>query len=288
LITELLLQMGFDESTLTPYAHDGGIDVKGTYRAAGLTAVYAAVQVKRWKGNVQAPTVTQLRGSLDVHQQGIVITTSDFSAGARAEAVAVNKTRIGLINGEELLNLLIKHKVGVTKRELDVLDEEWWDELLGNESAPIPAAPPQPIEPIADEPDAVVAKRAASAKPESVTLFGMMYRVRAWKGVLLTVCETLAARHPETFAEVAMSVRGRKRQYVAASGEGMISPAAIGNTGLWLETNQSAESILKIVRLLLEAFGYSAEDEMVFKGADCADLQADAQGEGSVAATAGT
>jgi restriction system protein len=69
LIAELLIQMGFDERTVTVTrrSSDGGIDVTGVYRAAGLTEVNAAVQVKRWKGNIQAPTVTSLRGSLQVH-----------------------------------------------------------------------------------------------------------------------------------------------------------------------------------------------------------------------------
>jgi len=140
LITELLIQMGFDENTVsvTPYGNDGGIDVIGVYRAAGLTEVNAAVQVKRWKRNVQSPTVTQLRGSLQVHQQGIIITTSDFSSGARSEASAPNKTRIGLINGAELLDLLIKHKVGVIEKSLKVtsLDDEWWGELLATKALP--------------------------------------------------------------------------------------------------------------------------------------------------------
>jgi restriction system protein len=81
LIRELLIRMGFDESTvqITPYRNDGGVDVVGIYRAAGLTEVSAAVQVKRWKKNVNVEVVTQLRGSLQVHQQGIIITTSDFT-----------------------------------------------------------------------------------------------------------------------------------------------------------------------------------------------------------------
>ncbi len=41
-----------------------------------------AVQVKRWKANVQAPAVQQVRGSLGAHEQGLIITTSDFSKGA--------------------------------------------------------------------------------------------------------------------------------------------------------------------------------------------------------------
>ena len=93
LIGELLIQMGFDERTVTvtKRSGDGGIDVMGVYRAAGLTEVNAAVQVKRWKGNIQAPTVTSLRGSLQVHQQGIIITTSDFSKGAREEAACTQQ-----------------------------------------------------------------------------------------------------------------------------------------------------------------------------------------------------
>ena len=123
LVMELLLQMGFDETTVkvTPFGGDGGIDVTGVYRAAGLTEVNAAVQAKRWKRNVQAPVVTQLRGSLQVHQQGIIITTSDYSKGARKEAAAPNKTRIGLINGDELIELLIKHRVGVQEKTLKVV-----------------------------------------------------------------------------------------------------------------------------------------------------------------------
>jgi len=46
-----------------------------------------AGQVKRWKRNVQAPMVRQVRGSLGTHEQGLIITTS---ASAR---VLVKKLR---------------------------------------------------------------------------------------------------------------------------------------------------------------------------------------------------
>jgi restriction system protein len=156
LVMELLLAMGFDESTLevTPYQGDGGIDVTGVYRAAGLTEVNVAVQAKRWKGNVQAPTVTSLRGSLQVHQQGIIITTSDFSSGARKEAIALNKTHITLINGEQLIDMLIKHRVGIVERSLTVnaVDDEWWGELLSVETTQdvAPTVEDQPVADIAD------------------------------------------------------------------------------------------------------------------------------------------
>ncbi|MBX7237482.1 MAG: restriction endonuclease [Caldilineales bacterium] len=254
LIRELLIQMGFDENTVktTPYSGDGGIDVTGVYRAAGLTNVSAAVQVKRWKGNVGAPVVTQLRGSLEVHQQGIIITTSDFSKSAREEASAPNKTRIGLINGKELIDLLIKHRVGVVKRTLEVtaLDDEYWGELAGagaGATAPIQPEPPQPA-----------IGETTRPKPRGFTLLGEHYTAKSWRDALLTACTALAAHHGPAFAEAAFTVKGRTRQYVAASPDGMITPAQISGTELWVEANQSAKSVVQVIEKLLAALGHEA------------------------------
>jgi restriction system protein len=158
LIGELLVQVGFEETSVvvTSYANDGGIDVRGVLNAGNVTAITAAVQVKRWKRNVQTRTVRDVRGSLTTHEQGIIITTSDFSSGARAEAKAVGKAPISLINGDALIELLIKHDVGVTKERHEVffLDSEWWDEISGLEDPP---AVPAPVA----EPVAVAAPRPA-------------------------------------------------------------------------------------------------------------------------------
>jgi hypothetical protein len=140
LVGELLVALGFDEGTvqITSYRSDGGIDVRGVLRAGGIAEVNAAVQVKRWKRNVQSRTVRDLRGSLKVHEQGIVITTSDFSSGAHKEAQEAGKTRISLINGERLLDLLIEHGIGVTQEQhtLLSLDEEWWGEVAPESTEP--------------------------------------------------------------------------------------------------------------------------------------------------------
>lgn len=133
LIAELLLALGFEEDMIeiTPFGNDGGVDVRGVLNAAGITEVNAAVQAKRWKHNVQAPVVQALRGSLVVHEQGIIITTSKFSKGAETEAQAPGKVHISLIDGEKLLDLLIEHRIGVTAEQHTVhsLDEEWWGDV---------------------------------------------------------------------------------------------------------------------------------------------------------------
>ncbi|MCX7706740.1 MAG: restriction endonuclease [Anaerolineae bacterium] len=268
LIRELLIRMGFDENTVqvTPYSGDGGIDVTGVYRAAGLTEVNAAVQVKRWKGSVGAPTVTQLRGSLQVHQQGIIITTGDFSKAARVEAAAANKTRIGLINGDELIELLVKHQVGVVKRTLEVtaLDEEYWGELIGegeptdaNQTTATAGAPPEPVVARDAKPAGTEGVKNSLQKPTGFVLLGEHRAANTWRAVLLGVCEVLAQRHGSAFAEAALTVKGHTRQHIAPSPEGMIAPAQIPGTELWVEANQSARSVVQVVEKLLAALGHA-------------------------------
>ena len=52
----------------------------------------------------------------------MIITTSDFSPGARREAIRDDAAPVGLTNGEQLLNLLFEHEMGVRKTSLDLFD----------------------------------------------------------------------------------------------------------------------------------------------------------------------
>lgn len=134
LIGELLLALGFEEETIqvTKKSGDNGVDVRGVLNAAGITQINAAVQAKRWQQNVQSPTVQALRGSLTVHEQGIIITTSKFSKGAIEEAQASGKLPISLIDGGKLVDLLIQYEIGVSSERYTVnsLDEEWWGDVV--------------------------------------------------------------------------------------------------------------------------------------------------------------
>ena len=92
---------------------DGGIDVRGTLVVGDVIRTRMAVQVKRWKSNVQAPIVQQVRGSLGTHDQGLIITTSNFSEGARTEAERQNAVPVALMNGQQLVGLLVENDIGV-------------------------------------------------------------------------------------------------------------------------------------------------------------------------------
>ena len=127
LIGQLLAEMGFDCIQVTKYGSDGGIDVRGTLLIRDVIRIKMAVQVKRWKNNIQSPTVQQVRGSLGVHEQGLIITTSGFSTGAIKEANQADKMPVGLMNGEQLVTLLMEYGIGVrrTSHALFELDEKY-------------------------------------------------------------------------------------------------------------------------------------------------------------------
>jgi len=135
LVKLLLDEMGLEETSVTEYSGDKGVDVRGILNAENLSKINVAVQAKRWKNNVGSKTVRELRGSLKVNEHGIVITPSGFTTSAKAEAEEAGKTPISLINGKDLIELLIEYKVGVAIEEYTVplLDEEFWSEILGEE-----------------------------------------------------------------------------------------------------------------------------------------------------------
>jgi restriction system protein len=122
LIGDLLVALGFQDVLVTGRSGDGGIDVRGTLVVGDVIRTRMAVQVKRWKGNVQAPIVQQVRGSLGTHDQGLIITTSDFSSGARTEAERLNAVPVALMNGEQLVHLLVEHEIGVRRVPYDLIE----------------------------------------------------------------------------------------------------------------------------------------------------------------------
>jgi len=128
-VSELLAKVGFEELKVTPPSKDGGIDVSGVLVVGEVIRTKMAVQVKKWnKGNVQAPHVQQVRGSLGAHEQGLIITTSDFSRGAKDEATRSDAVPVALMNGEQLVVLMVQHEVMVARRPHDILDLSLDDE----------------------------------------------------------------------------------------------------------------------------------------------------------------
>lgn len=121
LVGALLSEMGFVDVQVTRLIGDGGIDARAVLVVGESIRIRMAVQAKRWKHNVQAPVVQNVRGSLGAHDQGLIITTSDFGHGAREEASRPDRQPVGLLNGEELVNLLVAYGIGVERDTYDLL-----------------------------------------------------------------------------------------------------------------------------------------------------------------------
>ena len=93
---------------------DGGIDGIIKEDRLGLDLLY--VQAKRWDTNpVGRPDVMQFAGALQAHHatKGIFITTSRFTDEAKGYVAQIG-SKIVLIDGPSLAELMIDHSVGVS------------------------------------------------------------------------------------------------------------------------------------------------------------------------------
>lgn len=120
-VVELLLAMGYGgvggSGTVTQLHHDGGVDGVIDQDVLGLSRVY--IQAKRYAPDnaVQRPDVQGFAGAVHGRaDSGVFITTSRFSQGAQ-DFAATTPTRLVLIDGERLADLMIRYGVGVQVRE---------------------------------------------------------------------------------------------------------------------------------------------------------------------------
>jgi len=111
LVAHLLTALGFEGSEVTGKTGDGGVDATGELNVSNLAKVKVFVQAKRYKlGSRIGPNVVkQLRQAIPFGGQGAFITTADFQKKAADVALEAGFPRIGLINGRQLVDLLIEH-----------------------------------------------------------------------------------------------------------------------------------------------------------------------------------
>ena len=123
LVGHLLTAIGFDDPQVTGKPGDGGVDVTGDLNVSGLATIKFFVQVKRYAlgSNVNANAVKQLRSSIPQAGQGAFITTAGFQKSAFDVASEQGFPPIGLINGHQLVDLLIEHWAAI--------DPEFQDQL---------------------------------------------------------------------------------------------------------------------------------------------------------------
>ena len=137
LVVELLVKMGYggsikDAGKAMGKTGDEGIDGTIKEDKLGLDIIY--IQAKRWQtGNtVGRPELQKFVGALAGQgaKKGIFITTSSFTKEALGYSPR-NETKIVLIDGVQLAQLMIDHHLGVTLQrtyEIKRLDSDYFEE----------------------------------------------------------------------------------------------------------------------------------------------------------------
>lgn len=136
LVVMLLVKMGYggslqDAGQAVGRSGDGGVDGEIKEDKLGLDTIY--VQAKRWDSTkVGSPQIDQFAGALQKKKarKGVFITTSTFTIEA-IRSVAEYSSRIVLIDGPTLAELMIDYDVGVSIAEtfsLKRIDSDFFDE----------------------------------------------------------------------------------------------------------------------------------------------------------------
>jgi restriction system protein len=116
LVKDLLEAMDYEDVIVTKQSGDKGIDVIANYEF-GITQIREVVQVKRQQGTIVRPILDQLRGALPYHQaiRGTIITLGKFAQGCKDAALFPGAAPITLIDGDKLIELMLKHEIGIKK-----------------------------------------------------------------------------------------------------------------------------------------------------------------------------
>lgn len=136
-VVDLLRAMGYggaaeDAGLVLGGPGDGGVDGAIKEDTLGLDTVY--VQAKKWSAErtVGDRDIRDFIGALQLQRarKGVFFTTSDFTKSAR-ESASRSDSRVVLINGGKLAELMVDYKVGVSVTstlELKRLDSDYFEE----------------------------------------------------------------------------------------------------------------------------------------------------------------
>ena len=135
-VLKLLHAMGYgsseDDLQHLGGSGDGGVDGVIRQDKFGLDQIY--IQAKRYgSATVGRPDIQSFVGALTGQHatRGVFITTSSFSREAKEFARTIQQYRVILVDGEDLVRLMIENKVGVTvSRTVEVveIDENFFTE----------------------------------------------------------------------------------------------------------------------------------------------------------------
>lgn len=127
LCKRVLTELGLVQLRNVGGSGDRGIDIEGQIRVNSVITFRVGVQCKLYSdGNKVTPRqIRELQGALGPFDRGIFMTTSVFTQQAEDQASAPGYKPIDLIDGERLIELLIRHELGT--RTVTVVNSEFFE-----------------------------------------------------------------------------------------------------------------------------------------------------------------
>ncbi len=126
----LLRESGFQDVKVTGRSGDGGIDGNGILEVNPLVSFKVLFQCKRYSGSVTPSQVRDFRGAMMGRaDKGIILTTGNFTAEARKEAIRDGVPPIELVDGEKLVNMLEELELGLAPVKAFRVEPAFFDEF---------------------------------------------------------------------------------------------------------------------------------------------------------------
>lgn len=114
LCKRLLTEIGINEISITGGSGDQGIDGKGIVKLNDVVSLNIVFQCKRYKETASPHHVRDFRGAMQGRgEKGLIITTGRFTKEAKNEANRDGVTPIELIDGDRLIELFEKYRLGL-------------------------------------------------------------------------------------------------------------------------------------------------------------------------------
>lgn len=124
----LLSEVGIHDVQITGGVGDQGIDGTGVIKVNDVVGFNIIFQCKRYKDAVVPHHVRDFRGTMQGRaDKGIIITTGRFTPEAKREAVRDGVPPIELIDGERLVILFEKYKLGLKPKMVNDVVPDFFD-----------------------------------------------------------------------------------------------------------------------------------------------------------------
>ena len=231
------------------------------------------------EGRIPQPNDTiglYVYGRFDAH-------TSQLENAIKAEG---RREKLRVASVDALLNLLeLKQAYGLAHRTIlnlllpasvrvdplinlisDVVAQEKEEGEINEVAPEIEERPPAPPTLLASPP--TKSKKATPLLPldesytgQSALAFtfdGERHEVHTWKEIAVTLFQILWQRDPQKFETAVLALRGRKRPYFTRDKTELRYEEPIMDTGIFFESNLSADYMVRLCYTVLDRMGYSS------------------------------